>query len=86
MTWWEILIIVLIAAFVVGYIAYAIVRRKQGKGGCDCCGGCSGCSDCSACRPKPEDDTQQSTHNNLPFSQDLWRLLCVFRMPSQTGG
>lgn len=66
MTWWEILIIVLIAAFVVGYIAYAIVRRKQGKGGCDCCGGsCSGCSDCSACRPKPEDDTQQSTHNNL---------------------
>ena len=31
MTWWEILIIVLIAAFVVGYIAYAIIRRKQGK-------------------------------------------------------
>lgn len=63
MTWWEILIIVLIAAFVVGYIAYAIVRRKQGKGGCDCCGGCSGCSGCSV-RPKP-DETQQSTHNNL---------------------
>ena len=64
MTWWEILIIVLIAAFVVGYSAYAIVRRKQGKGGCDCCGGsCSGCSGCSV-RPKP-DETQQSTHNNL---------------------
>ena len=63
MTWWEILIVILIAAFVVGYIAYAIVRRKQGKGGCDCCGGCSGCSGCST-RPRP-DEKQQSTHNNL---------------------
>ena len=64
MTRWEILIVILIAAFVVGYIAYAIVRRKQGKGGCDCCGGsCSGCSGCST-RPRP-DEKQQSTHNNL---------------------
>lgn len=47
MTWYEILIIVLAAAFVVGVFGWRIVRKKQGKGGCDC--GCSDCSHCAAC-------------------------------------
>ena len=47
MTWYEILIIVLAAAFVVGVTVWRIVRHRQGKGGCDC--GCSDCSHCSAC-------------------------------------
>lgn len=61
MTWWEILIIIAVAAFVVGYIVCAAVRRKRGKGGCGC--GCDGCAGCSACRKPPED--AQSTHDNL---------------------
>ena len=32
------------AGIVVFAVVYHAVRRKQGKGGCDC-----GCSDCSAC-------------------------------------
>ena len=44
MTWYEILIIVLAAAFVIGVFGWRIVRKKQGRGGCDC-----GCSDCSHC-------------------------------------
>lgn len=47
MTWYEIFVIVLAAAFVIGVFAWRIIRRKQGKGGCDC--GCSDCSHCSAC-------------------------------------
>lgn len=48
MQWYEILIIVLACAFVLGVIVWQIVRRKRGKGGCDCCEGCSHCSACSA--------------------------------------
>ena len=47
MTWYEILIIVLAAAFVAGVFGWRIVRKKPGKGGCDC--GCSDCSHCTAC-------------------------------------
>ena len=47
MTWYEILIIVLAAAFVAGVFGWRIVRKKLGKGGCDC--GCSDCSHCTAC-------------------------------------
>ena len=53
MTWWEILIIIAVAAFVVGYIVWAAVRRKRGNG----------CAGCSACRKPPEDT--QCTHDNL---------------------
>ena len=64
MTWYEILIIVLAAAFVAGVFGWRIVRKKLGKGGCDCGGwrivrkklgkggcdcGCSDCSHCTAC-------------------------------------
>ena len=55
MTWYEILIIVLAAAFVIGVAAWRIVRRRQGKGGCDC--GCSDCSHCTACAS----DTRKQT-------------------------
>ena len=47
MTWYEILIIVLAAAFVIGVFGWRIARKKQGRGGCDC--GCSDCSHCTAC-------------------------------------
>lgn len=54
MTWYEILIIVLASAFVIGVIVWQIVRKVQGKSGCDC-GDCGGnCSHCSACRPNPD--------------------------------
>lgn len=40
---------VVIAAAAVGIVVFTVVwryvRKRQGKGGCDC-----GCSDCSACR------------------------------------
>ena len=46
MSWWEILIIVAAAAFVVGVAIYSIVRKKQGKNSCGCDCGCSGCNGC----------------------------------------
>ncbi|MDE5897605.1 MAG: FeoB-associated Cys-rich membrane protein [Clostridia bacterium] len=53
MEWYEYLLIVAAAAFVVGVIVWRIVRKKQGKSGCDECGGaCANCSHCSACREK----------------------------------
>ena len=48
MTWWEILLIVAAALFVIGVIVWQAIRRMQGKGGCDC--GCSSCDGCSACK------------------------------------
>ena len=43
----DIVILVLAVAAVVGVVAYAVVRKKQGKSvGCDCSscnGNCSGC-------------------------------------------
>lgn len=50
MQWYEILIIVLAAAFVVGVAIWSVIRRKKGKTDCGC--GCSGCSGCSGCKPK----------------------------------
>ena len=47
MQWYEILVIVLAAAFVVGVGVWQIIRRKKGKVGCDCC---SDCADCSRCK------------------------------------
>ncbi len=46
---------VLAAGFVVFMLVWHYVRKKQGKGGCDCgCSGCSGC--CSSCAPKKKED------------------------------
>ncbi len=56
MQWYEILIIVLAAGFVVGVAAWRIVRRMHGKTGCDECGGCcSHCAGCAACASKNEE-------------------------------
>lgn len=48
MQWYEILLIVLACAFVVGVGVWQIIRRKKGKGGCDC--GCSSCAGCPHCK------------------------------------
>lgn len=53
MQWYEILIIVLACVFVVSVIVWQIVRRKKGKGGCDCCSG--NCSSCCGCPRTPTD-------------------------------
>lgn len=56
MQWYEILIIVAAACFVAGVAAWRIIRKKQGKSGCDCgCASCSGC--CLHCKQekKPQD-------------------------------
>ena len=47
MSWWEILIIIAAAGFVVGVIVWRIIRKKQGKPSCCDCGG--NCSVCPAC-------------------------------------
>ena len=51
MQWYEILLIVLAAAFVLGVVVWQIIRKKQGKSGCDC-GDCSHCEGCSVCAEK----------------------------------
>lgn len=50
---------VIIGVLAVGIVVFAVVyhyiRKKQGKGGCDCgCSGCSGC--CSSRSPKEKGD------------------------------
>lgn len=52
MQWYEILLIVAAAAFVVGIAVWQIVRRVKGKGGCDC--GCANCPGCSSCHTRKE--------------------------------
>ncbi len=54
MQWYEILIIVVAAAFVVGVAVWSVVRRKKGKTDCGC--GCSGCAGCSLCNTAKKDD------------------------------
>lgn len=58
MQWYEYLLIAAAAAFVIGVIVWQIVRKKQGKSGCDCGGACSRCSGCSACREKEKRQMQ----------------------------
>ena len=53
MTAGEIILIVVASAFVVGVVAWQIVRKLRGKGGCDC--GCSDCAGCKACAAKKKD-------------------------------
>ena len=58
MQWYEILIIVLAASFVVGIGIWQIVRRKKGKGGCDCCSDCTHCPHCKGKEEKKETKSQ----------------------------
>lgn len=53
MQWYEYLIIILSAAFVLGVIIMSVIRKKQGKSSCGC--DCSGCSKCPACKGKEKD-------------------------------
>ncbi len=57
MTWYEILIILVSAAFVIGVIAWSIVRRKRGK---TCCSDCGSCPHCSGCARKSEKQEKKS--------------------------
>ncbi len=58
MSWWEILIIVAAAAFVVGVIVMSVIRKKQGKTSCDC--GCGGnCAACHGCASSKEPRSQK---------------------------
>ena len=58
MQWYEILIIVLAAAFVAGIGVWQILRRKKGKIGCD---GCSACgAQCPHCKTKTPDEGNKS--------------------------
>ena len=48
MSWWEILIIVAAAGFVVAVIAGSLYRKSKGKTSCGCdCAGCPGCAACA---------------------------------------
>ena len=58
MQWYEILIIVLAAAFVVGVGVWQVIRRKKGKGGCDCCSDCTHCPHCKEQESKEETKSQ----------------------------
>ncbi len=63
MTWYEILIIVAACLIVVGVIVSGIVRKKQGKSGCDCgCSSCSGCAGCSSRKPAAKKGEQTTQH------------------------
>lgn len=65
MSWWEILIIIAACAFVVGVIAASVIRKKQGRSGCDC-GGCAGCTGCAACNREKSDgkDSKKPTQQS----------------------
>lgn len=48
MSWWEILLIVAAAGFVVAVIGCSVRRKLQGKSSCSECGGhCEGCPGCA---------------------------------------
>ncbi len=51
---YEIVIIVLACAFVLGVCVWRIVRHAKGKGGCDC--GCGDCGGCPACKHREQKD------------------------------
>lgn len=50
MEWYEILIIVAAALFVIGVVTVSVVRKIQGKSGCG--GNCSCCNGCSSKKTK----------------------------------
>ena len=66
MSWWEILIIIAAAGFVVAVATVSIIRRKQGKSSCDCGGNCAACKGhgCAACAPK--EPPEKTDHTQSP--------------------
>ena len=57
MTWIDYVIIAVLAAAVLGIIAYLIKEKRSGKSGCGCgCGGCPHANACASARAeKPVD-------------------------------
>lgn len=47
MQWYEICLIVAACLFVAGVVVWQVVRKKKGKGGCDCGGDCLSCCGCA---------------------------------------
>ncbi|MBQ2740260.1 MAG: DUF2749 domain-containing protein [Clostridia bacterium] len=61
----DIIILIVAVAIVGGVIAWQIIRKKQGKGGCcesascsACSGRCGSCGGCQSCSTK-EDEKQE---------------------------
>lgn len=55
MNCWEIALLILVCAAFVAAVTYLIVRKVQGKSGCDCGGPCDsspGCACCPKCNRK----------------------------------
>jgi hypothetical protein len=58
----DIIIIVLAVGAVVGYVAYAIWKKKNDKGGgCGC--GCSGCPSAASCAARKQNAEQANEEN-----------------------
>ncbi len=61
MSWWEILLIIAAAGFVVAVAVTSFIRKKRGKGSCcDCGGNCSACAGCKRAPDPPKTDHTQS--------------------------
>lgn len=55
----DIVVIVLAVGAVIGYVAYALWKKKKGKGGgCGC--GCSGCPSASSCASRKNQEEEQA--------------------------
>ncbi|MDD4291492.1 MAG: hypothetical protein PHX51_04590 [Clostridia bacterium] len=46
MEWYEILIIAVVSAFVIGVFTRKIIKIKRGEGCSDCCSDCNACPYC----------------------------------------
>ncbi len=68
MHWYEILIIIFAALFVIGVVVWQIVLKVQGKSGCDCgsCSHCNGCTACSAGKKTPLQEGDNNRHTQSP--------------------
>lgn len=52
----DVVVIVLAVCAVIGYVAYAVWKKKQGKSGCGC--GCADCPSAGACPSAKEAERQ----------------------------
>ena len=74
MQWYEILVIVFAIAFVVGVTTWQIVKRKKGKGCCDCSSGCTSCPHCKTQKSdKAMSEGKKSNESQKPLSEEELR-------------
>ena len=66
MSWWEILLIIAAAGFVVTVFVVSVIRRKQGKSSCDCGGNCSACMGCHCAACDAKEPPKKSDHTPSP--------------------